>query len=152
MSDQSLTTGVHRSLSSIGDTPLVVATLVGAIGLLVGLSLPWLQPDPARETIRLVYIPGMDAGFEVDATLVLLLLVAASVAAGLLRGRSRLTGAALVLTGVATIALPTYLLVDIYLAYGGEFIPDIGSFVTIASGLILLVTGLIVLGTGRSDR
>ena len=119
---------LQRYLLTIDDSWLVVSTLFGAIGVLVGVYLPWLQVDPAREVNRLVYLPGMSSGLEVDVTLVLLLLVAVSVATSVLRGRSRFTGGVLVLTGLSSIALPAYLVTSIYLGYGGEFIPTSAVF------------------------
>ncbi|MCU4753333.1 hypothetical protein OB919_15325 [Halobacteria archaeon AArc-curdl1] len=123
----------------------MASTLIGAIGVIVGVYLPWVNVDPAREVIRLVYLPGMSSGLEVDVTAVLLLLIAVSVAASVLLGRSRFTGTVLLLAGMGSIVLPAYLLLDIYVVYGGEFIPHIGSLLTIFGGTVLLITGITVL-------
>lgn len=144
MSHQSPVSLYQRCLSSIDDIRLVGATLLGAIGIVVGIYLPWLQANPAREVIRLVYLPGMSSGLEVDVTLVLLLLITVSVAMGIRQGYSQFTAMVLILTGLSAIALPSYLLLDIYAVYGSDFIPHIGSLLTILGGTVLLVTGIAV--------
>ena len=144
MTHQSPVALFQRWESSIDDIRLVGATLLGAISIVVGIYLPWLQSNPAREVIRHVYLPGMSSGLEFDVTLALLLLIAVSVAMSILVGYSQFTAMIFVLTGLSSIALPSYLLLDIYAVYGGDFIPQIGSLLTILGGTVVLVTGIAV--------
>ena len=139
MNHQAAPSRLERCLSAIVDDWLVVATTLGGIGIVVGVFLPWIRPDPAREVIRFVYMPGMSSGLEVNLTFVLLLLIVVSVATSVLQGRSRFTSGVLVLTGLSSIALPAYYLIDIYIVYSGEFIPHIGSLLTILAGTVLFI-------------
>lgn len=134
----------QRSPSGSGDLRLALATLLGAGAIAVGAVLPWLQSNPARELTRFVYLPGMASGLEVDVTLGLLLVVAVSVALSVRHGRTRPTGAVVVLAGESAIALPSYVLLDSYTAFGGDFIPHVGSLLTILGGITLLGTGIAV--------
>ena len=145
MTHQASASRLQRRLSAIDDSWLVISTLLGAIGVVVGVYLPWLQVDPAREVNRLVYLPGMSSGHEVDVTLVLFLFITVSLATSVLRVRSRFTGVFLLFTGLCTIGLPAYLLIDIYVGYGGEFLPHVCSLLTIFGGTVLLITGIVVL-------